>query len=71
VSLVGGAPCYDRIQSAFVQIASIVDSGNYERLNNEFNLCAPLSSTQERDVWNFFSEMSGILSGVVQSHYIG
>jgi hypothetical protein len=70
VNLVGGAACLGRIERAFSQIELAIDSGNYARLDAEFNTCTPLSTATEIDIWNFFDGLSNMMSGVVQGHYI-
>jgi Serine carboxypeptidase S28 len=71
INLVGGLPCYQRIERAFEQIGAAMDAGNYAVLEESFNLCTPLAAASQTDRWNFFNSLSGSLSGVVQSHYVG
>jgi hypothetical protein len=68
ITAVAGSPCYNRIQRAFVQIRTAIDTANFELLDNAFNTCTPLASANQLDIWNFFDTVSHMMSGSVQYH---
>lgn len=64
----GGQACYDRIQEAFEQIETLIWAEDVERINREFNLCAPLNPKNQLDVWNLLADLSNTIAYLVQFH---
>jgi hypothetical protein len=68
ITAVAGSPCYNRIQRAFVQIGTAIDTANFQLLDTAFSTCTPLASASQLDIWNFFDSVSHMMSGLVQYH---
>lgn len=62
----GGDACYTRIENAFAEMEQAIIDGNSAKLEDAFNLCAPLDVTNVLDVGVFFSALKGSFSGIVQ-----
>lgn len=65
--LVGGEECHDIFKGAYAELERLVAEGKTERINKEFNLCTPLNTSNQLDVWNLFSELSDNVAGLVQT----
>lgn len=62
----GGENCTDFINSTFMEIEEILESGNSSKIERSFNLSQPLKTPQDRSV--FMSYISDIFAGYVQYH---
>lgn len=68
INLVGGEACYNRIASAIAELEQMVVDGEGERITELFNLCYPLDTNDNLNVWNFFGGISNYFAGLVQYH---
>lgn len=67
----GGAQCSERIETAFASIEAAIASGEVEEITEKFNLCQDIDTSNNLDVWNFFSIISDEFAGLVQYHRPG
>lgn len=57
IRLVGGEACHKIFEEAYVELERLIAEGTPERINSEFNLCSPLNTKNEMDVWFFFKQL--------------
>lgn len=71
IRLVGGSNCASRIERGIRQAEQLLQSGQYNRVAEEFRLCHDVDLAKPLDRMNFFSSISDEFAGVVQYHTSG
>lgn len=64
----GGEGCYNRIQNAVASLEDMLSSGRVAEVKALFKLCDNFDANNYLDVATFFSELSEVFAGVVQTH---
>lgn len=67
--IVGGDKCVKAFEDGFRGMEEIIDSGDFSKLQKDFNLCAPLEAPH--DIPHFMYEVSDLVANLVQSHRPG
>ncbi|XP_043863436.1 putative serine protease K12H4.7 isoform X2 [Drosophila mojavensis] len=71
IVLMGGSDCYNRIQKGIAEMEAMFANKRGSEVKALLKLCEPFDVYSDLDVWNLFSEISDIFSGVVQTHNTG
>jgi hypothetical protein len=69
IRIVGGDECVSAFEEGFKEIERIIDTGNFSKIEDDFNLCEPLKAPQ--DIPHFVYEVSDLVANLVQSHRAG
>jgi hypothetical protein len=69
IKIVGGEECLELFEEGFKEMERIIETGNYTKLEEDFNLCEPLQAPQ--DLPHFVYEVSDLVANLVQSHRPG
>lgn len=66
---VGGNECYYKIEDIFQAVDDLLTNDDFGTLQKLFQICENgFNITNQYDVWNFYSSLKNIFSGVVQGH---
>lgn len=68
LEIVGGEKCTKVFKSAFEKMEKIIDSGNFTKIEKNFNLCEPL---EPEDIPHFFYEITDHIAAFVQGYIPG
>lgn len=68
IKQMGGEACYNRIDNAAATLENMFSTGRSAEVKALFKLCNNFDVNNDLDVYTFFSEMSEIFAGVVQTH---
>ncbi|CAD7093607.1 unnamed protein product [Hermetia illucens] len=68
---VGGDACYIRIENAIKILEEDFANGDLTNVKKYINVCQNFDTNNKLDVWTFFSAISDIFAGVVQTHNSG
>lgn len=68
IALVGGDDCLDAVEAGFALTEELIETGQYKKLRQLFNLCDDFNPADKLNVWNFMFEISEIFAGIVQGH---
>lgn len=71
ISLVGGAACYERFETAFNELEELIAANQTEIITQEFNLCSPIDTNSDLEIWQFFNIVTDEIAGLVQYHWFG
>lgn len=69
IRIVGGEDCVKAFEGGFTGIEQIIDTGNFSKIEEDFNLCQPLNPPE--DIPHFVYEISDLVANLVQSHRKG
>lgn len=67
-ALVGGEECIEAMQAGFALTEELIETGQFQRLRQLFNLCDDFDPADKFNVWNFMYEISEVFANVVQGH---
>lgn len=72
IRIIGGESCYSHVETAFDQMENLYSSGNYQPLEEAFNLCSSFTPGDEREAFNFFYSHILALGSIIRySHRLG
>lgn len=65
---VGGEECYRIVEKTFKVVDELLESDDIEQFQTVFGICDGFDLRKKLDVWNFYSALKDIFSGIVQTH---
>uniref|UniRef100_T1GS61 Uncharacterized protein n=1 Tax=Megaselia scalaris TaxID=36166 RepID=T1GS61_MEGSC len=68
IKQMGGEQCYNRIQNGIDTLEMMIDNNRVAEVKALFKLCNSFDAKNDLDVYTFFSEISEIFAGIVQTH---
>lgn len=68
IRLVGGENCYKRIENGIAEMEDMLANKRGAELKALMKLCDTFDESSDLDVWTYFSEISDIFAGLVQTH---
>ncbi|XP_055921970.1 putative serine protease K12H4.7 [Eupeodes corollae] len=71
IKLVGGEDCYNRIKNGIDLIEQMITDNRAAEMKSLLKICDTFDENNELDVWTFFSQISDVFAGVVQTHSKG
>lgn len=71
ISLVGGSACYERLVNTFREMEELIEANQTEIITQEFNLCSPIDTSSDLEIWQFFNIITDEIAGLVQYHWPG
>lgn len=71
ISLVGGSDCFERLVNTFTELEELIAVNQTEKINQEFNLCTPIDTSSDLEIWQFFNIITDEFAGLVQYHWPG
>lgn len=71
ISLVGGSVCYERLDSVFTELEELIAANQTELITQAFNLCNPIDTSSDFEIWQFFNIITDEFAGLVQYHWPG
>ncbi|XP_037942623.1 uncharacterized protein LOC119675488 [Teleopsis dalmanni] len=71
IRLVGGDACYKRIENGIAELEDLFARKRGAEVKAMFKICNNFDENNDLDQWNFFSEVSDIFAGLVQTHNDG
>lgn len=71
ISLVGGSVCFERLENTFTELEELIAANQTEKINQEFNLCTPIDTSNDFEIWQFFNIITDEFAGLVQYHWPG
>lgn len=72
IRVIGGAECYRQTELAFAQMESLYSTGNYNALEEAFNICGPFTPGDQIEGAVFFAAYALTLGTLIRySHRVG
>lgn len=68
---VGGDDCYYKLEETFEAVDDLLENEDFETIQELFKICDDFDIKDDNDVWNFYTSLKNIFSGVVQTHRPG
>lgn len=68
ITEIGGKQCMERIERVIIKLQELIEKGESEKIEKDFNLCSKLNTTDEKEVWIFFITISEVIDVFVEHH---
>lgn len=65
---IGGEQCYHTVEETFKAVDELLESNDTATFQKVFGICDGFGLEKKLDVWNFYSALKDIFSGIVQTH---